>query len=151
VSSGKLPAHPVLNSELTAASGHDVLQIEVVRVATGDELQVAFIDQNSEWRQGVWLAVDGEMEVAGARARQLELWTDAAPATVSLRIVSATDGLLRLYNIWDSGRGRRMESQSATSGMIKESPSPGTTIYRCNDIGRNPAFNKLVFELRRHV
>jgi hypothetical protein len=91
------------------------------------------------------LAVDGELEVAGTRADQMELWTDTAPGTVSVRVLNSKDGLLRLYNVWDSGRGRRRESQSATSGMLREPVSASTTIYRCNDIGRDLAFNKIVF------
>ena len=55
--------------------------------------------------------------------------------------VLQTDGLLRLYNVWDSGRGHRpFESQSATSGMLA---SDGT--YRCSDIALDPAFDCLTF------
>jgi hypothetical protein len=145
-----LPPQAVLNRDLSAAVGQDVIKVEVVEVAAGDELQVSFKEQHSQWRQGIWLAVDGELEVAGIRADQIELWTDTAPATVDVRVAASGDGLLRLYNIWDSGRGRRRESQSATSGMLKEAATADRTVYRCNDIGRDPLFNKFVFELSAH-
>jgi hypothetical protein len=149
MSPASLPSGVVLNRELTTATGQDVIKIEIVEVAEGDELEVSFREQHSEWRQGVWLAVDGELEVAGTRADQIELWTDTAPDSVTVRVLASKDGLLRLYNIWDSGRGRRRESQSATSGMLKEDVSADAAVYRCNDIGREPSFDKLVFQLRR--
>jgi len=48
--------------------------------------------------------------------------------------------------VWDSGRGLGMESQSATSGMLREDVQGGFR-YRCNAIGRDPAFDSLVFTL----
>lgn len=143
-----LPTEPVLNRELTREFGKPVVKLEVLPIAAGETLKVRFSGTSGGWRQGIWLGVDGELEVAGARGDQFEIWTDTAPPTFDVRVLSTTDGLLRLYNIWDSGRGRRRESQSATSGMLKEQ-TDGTTIYRANDIGRQPKFDKLVFELTR--
>jgi hypothetical protein len=142
----KLPSVPVLNAELTAAVGKPVVKFEIVPISDGKTLKVAFKSVSGDWRQGIWLGVEGELEIAGTRGAQFRLWTDTAPASFDVRVIRTTDGLLRLYNIWDSGRGKRRESQSATSGMLKEEMQ-GLTIYRCNDIGLEPKFDKLVFEL----
>lgn len=144
----KLPSEPVLNRELSTEVGKPVVKFEVLPVRPGETLQVTFKGQSGDWRQGIWMGVDGELEIAGVRADQVKIWTDTAPATFEVKVQRADDGLLRLYNIWDSGRGRRRESQSATSGMLKEQ-TEGTTTYRCNDIGRQPKFDKLIFKLKR--
>ena len=61
--------------------------------------------------------------------------------------VVKTDGLLRIYNIWLSGRFPGHESQSATSGCVVDEVE-GDRIYRCNDIRQDAAFDKLVLRLR---
>ena len=142
------PSEVVLNSQLTAELGKPVLKIDVIQVSPGDTFSIAFKSQSGDWRQGIWLAVVGEIEIAGERAAQLTLWTDTAPSQFDVTVLRTEDGLLRLYNLWDSGRGYRRESQSATSGMLKET-SGAVTTYRCNDIGVKPTFDKLVFEVRR--
>lgn len=143
-----LPSEPVLNLELSAKIGKPVLKLEVLPVHSGETLRITFKGQSGDWRQGLWMGVEGELEIAGVRADQVEVWTDTAPPMFDVKVVRAEDGRLRLYNIWDSGRGRRRESQSATSGMLKEQ-SDGSTTYRCNDIGRQPKFDKLVFAVSR--
>jgi len=121
--------------------------LDVVEVSEGDELTITFEESNSAWRQGVWVATAGALEANGVRAAQFTLWKDTAPGSVRLRVL-ATDGLLRLYNVWDSGRGiQEHESQSATSGMVIEDQSDGGRLYRCNDIGWEPRFDKLVFRV----
>lgn len=142
----KLPSEPVLNREMTTELGKPVLKLDVVPVAPGQALRITFKGHSGPWRQGIWLGVDGELEVTGVRSAQMEIWTDTAPNTFDVNVLRAQDSLLRIYNVWDSGRGRGRESQSATSGMLKEH-THGSTIYRCNDIGRRPKFDKLIFEV----
>ena len=77
----------------------------------------------------------------------LVLWSDMSPTTVDIR-VGQTDGRLRVYNVWDSGRALGLESLMATSGMMKDEPSAETLRYRCNDIGVASDFTKLVFTVR---
>ena len=61
--------------------------------------------------------------------------------------VVATDGWLRLYNIWDSGRGLGpFESQSYTSGMLVTRQGDWLR-YGCADIDA-PQFDRLTFLLR---
>ena len=145
----KLPSEPVLNTGLTAQAGRSVVMFEVLPVQVADELTVTFKSTTGQWRQGLWMAVDGVLEAADLRAAQMTFWTDTAPKQFKVRVIETTDGLLRLYNIWDSGRGiRPHESQSFTSGMLKDD-SGNIIAYRCNDIGREPRFDKLVFEIAR--
>lgn len=120
-------------------------RIEVLPISTGQVVRVEFIEARGEWRQGVWLATEGSLESNGTASSQLVLWEDTAPPVVDVTVHEA-DGLLRLYNIWDSGRGfGHHESQSATSGMVKHVRDDGASVYSCNDIGVDPDFSKLVF------
>jgi hypothetical protein len=79
-------------------------------------------------------------------APQLDLWYDTAPTLVEITCES-TDGLIRIYNIWQSGRRPGVESQIHTSGMIVEALPDGSRRYRCNAIGVNPDFSKLIFRI----
>jgi len=144
----KLPAERVLNRTLTDDLGVPVIRFEVLPIATGETLRIAFASQTGDWRQGVWLAVNGMLDIAGRIESQFTIWTDTAPREFDVHVVETTDGMLRLYNVWDSKRGIRRESQSHTSGMLKEEDGARIT-YRCNDIGFHPRFDKLVFELQR--
>ena len=142
------PSEAVLNSRLTDELGKPVLMIDVIQVRPEDRFSIAFKSQSGDWRQGIWLAVVGEIEIGGERAAQWTVWTDTAPSEFDVSVLRTEDGLLRLYNIWDSRRGYGQESQRATSGMLKET-SEGVSTYRCSDIGLHPTFEKLVFEVRR--
>lgn len=137
-----LASERVLSSTLTNAERGDVVKIEVLPISAGDVVVVRFLGGLSTWRQGVLLATEGLLAVEGEVSPQVVLWTDTAPDEVSVTAMQ-TDGLLRLYNVWDSGRGLGpFESQSATSGMLV---SGGT--YRCSDIASDPAFDRLSFSI----
>jgi hypothetical protein len=126
--------------------GREVLKIEALALSAGQTVSLVFEHVRSEWRQGVWLATAGILRAGEIAADQLVLWTDTAPPEVTITC-EATDGLLRFYNVWDSGRGRHRESQSATSGMAVETLDAGERRYACNDIGNDPDFQTLVFRL----
>jgi hypothetical protein len=146
----KIPFKRLLNSELTTEVGRPVVSLEVVRVSEGSTLEFAIASTSGTWRQGIWLGVHGELDVAGERGDQFVIWTDTAPKSFQVRVAKTEDGLLRFHNVWDSGRGRKMESLSATSGMLVDE-GDGLVTYRCNDIGLSPKFDRLVFELRREL
>lgn len=136
-----------LNGDLST-DAEPVWMIEAMPVVDGDRLRLSIESADDRWRHGVWLAVDGTLMMGDAASPQLTLWVDTAPPVVDLIVAATRDGLLRPYNVWDSGRGRRRESQSATSGMRRE-PVPGGWRYRCNDIGPDPDFTALVFTVTR--
>lgn len=143
----RLPSERLLNPLLSESERKDIVLFDVRDVSAGAAIHLHFEDSNSPWRQGVWLATEGLLQVGNVHSPQLLLWTDTSPATVDIEVIE-TDGLLRLYNIWDSGRGYGdRESQSATSGMIVEETVPGALRYSCNDVGASPAFDKLVFTI----
>ena len=124
-----------------------MLRVDVLTIDVGDEVVVTFDSANERWRQGVWLGTEGLLRVGDYTGAQVVLWRDAAPRAVPLEVLG-TDGLLRLYNVWDSGRGLGpYESQSATSGMLVEEVSGGRRSYRCNDIGLDPQFDSVVFTI----
>lgn len=145
----RIPSEPILNMHLTTELGQPVVKFEVLPIREGETLQIVFRSSSSAWRQGIWLGVHGELEVAGARGDQFEIWADTSPPSLEIRVLRSEDGFLRLYNTWDMGPGHHHESQSATSGMLKKVSRDGTVVYRCNDIDIEPKFDKLVFELSR--
>lgn len=136
-----------LSRSVVDPSGREVVKIEALAVEPGQTITLSFEQVQSPWRQGVWLATEGMLEVGDSKAAQFVLWADTAPPEVQIRC-EQTDGLLRFYNVWDSGRKRGpFESQSHTSGMVVEELEDGSRRYGCNDIGLEPDFRKLVFRV----
>jgi hypothetical protein len=123
-----------------------VILIETVPCASGDCFAVTFESAESRWRQGIWFAVDGVLVVEDQSAGQVVLWRDTAPEQVRIEVRTTNDGLLRFYNAWDSGRGLGSESQSHTSGMLREADATDLR-YRCSDINPEPTFEALVFKI----
>jgi hypothetical protein len=122
--------------------------IEAIPVVEGDRLRLSFERADDRWPHGVWLAVDGALVIGDTASAHMTLWRDTAPPFVDVIVESSRHGRLRLYNVWDSGRGKGRESQSHTSGMRRE-PVPGGWRYRCNDIGLDPDYTALVFTVTR--
>ena len=114
--------------------------------AVGQQITVVFEQADQQWRHGVFLGVDGALEVAGEQSPKVVLWADTAPPVTQLTVIGSTDGFLRLYNVWDSGRGLGpFESQKATSGMVREVLTDTYVRYHCNSIGVDPDFSHLRF------
>lgn len=145
----RLPSKPLLNETLTK-SDRPVLLMDVVQVTQGQTVRLEFLASASDWRQGVWLGTHGILEVNGAEATQFVFWEDTSPPTSHVHVV-ASDGLLRLCNVWDRviGLGHH-ESQSVTSGMVKRIREDGSFLYNCNDTGFHPKFDKLTFVICRY-
>jgi hypothetical protein len=141
-----LPAR-VLSKSVTGPNGNPAVKIEALAVPEGSILRIEFEEVNSSWRQGVFLATDGALTLAGAAADRLVIWADNAPPELEMD-VSSNEGVVIMYNVWDSGRGRGpFESQSATSGMFVEQLDSGALRYSCTDIGILPDFKKLIFRV----
>lgn len=145
----RLPSERLISSAFLGVLDREVALLDVEAVHAGDIIELSVLSTNSKWRQGVWLAVEGELLCGGAAASQLVIWSDTAPPVAKIEVVRSQDGLLRLYNVWSSGRlgTGSFESQAATSGMLKESQPDGSAIYRCQDIGREPRFDAIAFRL----
>jgi hypothetical protein len=140
-----LPNKRVFSNAFKEKGRTDVVKIEVFPVRNGDQLILTFESKESPCRQGVWLKSDGSLTVNKMQSPSLQIWEDTAPRQVLLNC-HTTDGRIHLYNIWDRGGG--YESQTWTSGMLVEEIANGRR-YRCNDIGLETNFNKLVFRLER--
>jgi hypothetical protein len=141
-----LPGKRVLNSAFKEKGREDVVKIEVFPVSNGDVVKLTFESASSPWRQGVWLKTDDHLLVNRQQSPSVQLWQDTAPQKVLIEC-HTRNGCLHLYNIWDKGRG--LESQSWTSGMLVDE-LPNGRRYRCNDIGFDTTFAKLVFRVE-HV
>jgi hypothetical protein len=139
---------PAPNQEFAEHGRTDVIRWDVFSISDGEVLRLRFDSVNSDWRQGVWLRTDRSIIVGSQDYEQVVLWQDTAPPVVELTC-SSKDGLLDVYNVWCSGRPHtRMESHSASSGMLIEE-LPNGRRYQCNDIGFETQFDKLVFRLER--
>lgn len=141
----KLPGQKTMNSAFMERGRHDVVMIDVFEVEDGDLLKLAFESTSSPWRQGVWLKTDDGLVINQAQCPSAQLWHDTAPKEVLIEC-HTSDKRLHLYNIWDRGNGQ--ESQAWTSGMLVEE-LPNGRRYRCNDIGFDTDFAKLVFRIER--
>ena len=141
----ELPAEPVLSDAFKENRGDDVVMIDVFPIADGDLIKLTFESTNSPWRQGVWMKTDQYVVVNQMRCPSVQLWQDTAPGEVLIEC-HTRNGRLHVYNIWDRGMGTN--SQSWTSGMLVEE-IPNGRRYRCNDIGLETDFGKLVFRLER--
>jgi hypothetical protein len=136
-----------LSSALSDPQGREVVKIEALPLHAGHVVRLVFEQVRSPWRQGVWIATEGVLQIGDSAASQFVLWTDTAPPEVRIGC-EKTDGLLRFYNVWDSGRKLGpFESQSDTSGMVVDVLEDGSRRYSCADIGLEPNFEKLVFRI----
>lgn len=135
----------ILSKAFAGRGVEDIVKWDVVDVADGERMRLVFEAAQSPWRQGVWLKCDRGLEVDGGHHAGLDLWSDNSPAEI-ICTCRTSDGKLHLYNIWDAGQGR--QSQAYTSGMRVEVLENGWR-YRCNDIGFDTAFDRLVFMLER--
>ena len=137
----ELPIDRVMSKAFKERGRDDVVKMDVFAVGDGDLLKLTFEMVSSPWRQGVWLKTDKGVTINGEDCISARIWHDTAGAQVFIKCRSG-DGRLHLYNIWDRGKGP--ESQAWSSGMVTEEISYGRR-YRCNDIGFDCDFSKLVF------
>jgi len=142
---GKLPSQKTTNSAFKEKGQHDVVMIDVFDINDGDLLKLTFESTNSPWRQGVWLKTNKHLVINQVQCPSAQLWHDTAPKEVLIEC-HTSDKRVHLYNIWDKGNGQ--ESQAWTSGMLVEELLNGKR-YRCNDIGFDTDFTKLIFRIER--
>jgi hypothetical protein len=138
----------IYNTAFSERGRTDVIKWEAMPVTDGEVLTLHFESVDSPWRQGVWLRTDAGITVNGQRAPSMTIWQDIAPSIVPFTC-HTSNGFLSFYNIWYSRRlATEVESLSHSSGMLAEEILGGFR-YRCNDIGFNTQFQKLVFSIQR--
>jgi hypothetical protein len=126
---------------------NDVILWDILPIMDKEIISVYFESKDSIWEQGIWLMTDMGIEVNDQRASSIVLWYGKTPSKVDI-CCHTNNGYLNLYNVWDKGNG--MNSQSHSSGMIIEELANGRR-YKCNDIGFETNFNKLVFRVEKAV
>jgi hypothetical protein len=122
---------------------NNVILWDVYPVKNGQSLMLTFESKNSEWHQGVWLMCDDGIQIDEVFNQSMTLWYETAPKRIKFTC-HTKNGLLNIYNIWDRGNGPN--SQAYSSGMIVEDIQKGRR-YKCNDIGFQTSFDKLVFRI----
>ncbi|GJI98215.1 hypothetical protein RugamoR57_49330 [Duganella caerulea] len=137
------PTEKIINSAFLKNGRSDVVKWEALPIPEACSLKLIFENWDKSKRHGVWVGVEGELVVNGFNSASMEIWSDSAPETVLIE-VKKSNGIIHLYNIWDSGKGK--QSQSYTSGMLIEEIVNGRR-YRCNDIGFEEKFDHLTFQI----
>jgi hypothetical protein len=135
----------IYNAEFAKRGIQSVVKWDILPVHNNEIVSVVFEEINSQWRQGIWLRIDRGLEVNAEVCPSVVLWYDTAPKEVLCRCLTS-DGCLSIYNIWDRGTGKH--SQAWSSGMLIEE-LPNGRRYRCNDIGFDTRFDKLVVRIER--
>ena len=136
----------IVNDELSAHLRREVVKLEALPIEPGQSVRVVVEGTNSLWRQGVRVATEGMMRSIAVAAPQLDIWPDTAPPVAEI-VCDSTDGLVRIYNIWHSGRHPGIESLMDFSGMVLEVREDGWRQYSCTDTGWPPDFTKIVFRV----
>jgi len=135
----------IYNSEFAKRGLKGVVKWDIFPIVHNEIIRIVFEEAHSSWRQGIWLRTDEGLEVNGELCPSVVLWYDTAPREVLCRCFTS-DGCLSIYNIWNKGDGR--QSQGWSSGMLIEE-LPNGRRYRCNDVGFDTQFDKLVVQVER--
>ena len=135
----------ILSTQWAQRRVPDVIKWEVFPVRSGATATVTFESVKSPG-QGIWFASDGGIEIDGTLHDEIVIWQRTAPKRITF-VVRSSDDLLHFYNVWNDPRAvNHAGSQSFTSGMLREELSSGAR-YRCNDLGFNKVFDRLVFTI----
>jgi hypothetical protein len=143
----KLPAKPIMNTAFAERGRNDVVMIDVFDVVSKQTVELTFESRKSSRRQGVFLISSGVLEVNHQQSASMVFWQDTAPTVVRM-VYTGENGLLRVYNVWMEEGNQSMQSQAWSSGMLIEPLERGRR-YRCNDIGFDTDFDRIVFRLER--
>ncbi|MGM9635858.1 MAG: hypothetical protein ACI3YE_06865 [Candidatus Avispirillum sp.] len=126
---------------------NDVIHWDVLKIKPEQELYLDFISVNSQYKQGVRLAIDageGYIEAGEYKGKGIFIWEDTFEGRIKIKCHSP-EGLLSVYNAFIRNDGRRV-TLAAPSGMLIET-NGNKTIYRCNDVGFETNFDKLIFQI----
>ncbi|TVQ61906.1 MAG: hypothetical protein EA379_05695 [Phycisphaerales bacterium] len=140
-----LPLERIYSNAFKERGRDDVVKIDLFPVSDGELLTLTFESTDSPWRQGAWLKTDMGLIINEQECPSAVLWQDNAPKEVLIEC-RTKNGCMHVYNMWDRGLGP--SSLAWSSGMLVED-LPNGRRYRCNDIGFETNFSKLVFRIER--
>ncbi len=121
-----------------------VILWDIFPVQDGETVLITFESAKSSWRQGIWLMCDQGIEINGQYGKSVVLWYENSKRQIQV-ICHTLDGFLNIYNVWDRGLGQN--SQGASSGMLVEELTGNGRRYKCNDVGFEANFDKLIFRI----
>ena len=124
-----------------------VIQLsDCLPIASDQRMRITFESINSDWRQGVALDSDGEIQVNGQppAKKGIALWCRTPPCEFLVRIKSKK-GRCFIKNVWDVGDGVT-HSWHNGAAMIVEETRNGRR-YKCNDGRPDEDFNDLIFRI----
>ena len=129
----------------------EVVLWDVLDINNSEDILFRFIYTNSQYKQGVRLAIDvgeGYLEINGIQSKGMHLWEDTCLGEVKIHCESS-EGKLSVYKIFNLGLTNPqggVRSQVASCGMLVEQRN-NVYVYHCNDAGFQTNFDKLVFEI----
>lgn len=128
--------------------GRELHSTYAVPVKDGELLKLDFLRSVPRPVQGIMLTAKRcQLEVGGAGAKSIELWTNSAPAHVEFRVVRAKAGAsVDVVNQWlDEKFGT---SHHINNAAIAVEPQPGDELlFRCSDGLGDTDLEDLVFQL----
>ncbi len=128
-------------------NGQTLLLLDYFPTKGATEFRLTFEACNSDWRQGVSLKVNANIEInERIIPGGILLWQDTAPRSVDFAVrphVSTID----VKNVWDVGDGV-VHSWHNGAAMITESIENGRR-YHCNDGYPDDDCDDIIFRLER--
>jgi len=145
----QLGKEKIYNDNFLKKGLDNIVRWDVLKINTKQEFYLEIISTNSNYKQGVRLAIDsgnGYVEINGIQAKEMHLWEDTVPKRIHVKCFSE-EGVLSVYNVFDMGKERGgIRSQMDSCGMII-GKKDNKLFYYCNDAGFNSDFDKLVFSI----
>jgi hypothetical protein len=112
---------------------------------SGQIVYLHFISTNSDWEQGVCLETKGSIKCGDSIAKKgIRIWEAKAPRVNEIECFSK-NGILDVYNVWDTGNGCVESWNNGAAMWIEEIPDGRR--YHCNDGHFDDDFDELVFEI----
>ncbi len=110
-------------------------------------IRYRILSTNSEWRQGISLSTEGELEFGEGQIISkgwADIWEDHLDPEGDF-ICRSKNNLLDVKNVWDTGNGCVDSWYNGAAIWIEEIPNGRR--YHCNDGHPDDDFDDIVFEL----
>lgn len=145
----RMPLPRAAQNEQLSTDEQEVWYLDEWECRPGDRFCLTFESVNDAIRHGVFVGVEGTLEINAYQDSQLALFHDTAPTVVMIDVVDTADGSLRVHNIWEDDGADRHSSMGETSGMVCEPLRRGARYRCCAVAGDEPDFGQLVFTIER--
>lgn len=124
--------------------GRTIMRYDELQVPNEALVKIRFISQNSEWRQGIIIRVNGALIIDGEKIKNgIVLWYNENQLHYSFSLKSKDNKCL-VYNCWEASGIKH--SGFAGAAMHYDKIENGKRYY-CNDGHLDDNFTDLIFDL----